>query len=262
MKKLRSALFVLPFLLFAAFASAGTITVSAAISLKDALTGIAREYESQTGDHVEFNFKSSGDLAAQIQNGAPVDLFISAANKQVDDLNTAGMVDIASRKVIVGNQLVLIVPADAKNGPKSFDDLKDSSVTKIAIGEPKTVPAGAYAMQTLMALKLADALKPRLIYGINVRQVLDYVERGEVAAGLVYATDAKEAGDKVKIVAAAAENTHEPIIYPAVIVKASKQKDTAGKFLEFLGTDKVQAEFIAQGFSPASAAVPTTLPSK
>src|SRR5205814_2358830 len=104
-------------------------------------------------------------------------------------------------------------------------------VKQIAIGEPKTVPAGQYAMQTLKSLGLSDQLKGKLILGANVRQVLAYVERGEVSAGIVYLTDAKQSGDKVKVVATAEESTHEPIVYPGVVLKTSTKTDAAKKFL-------------------------------
>src|SRR4051812_43756680 len=182
-------------------ATADSITVAAAISLKDALTDIAQSYKSDTGETVQFTFASSGQLMAQIKNGAPIDAFISAAQSQVDDLAKANAIDDKTRRTIAGNALVLIVPAVAKSPPPaSFKDLADPRHKRIALGEPRTVPAGEYAAQPLAALKLTDTVKPRAVYGSNVRQVLDYVERGEVAAGIVYATDALAAGDKVRVV--------------------------------------------------------------
>ncbi len=124
-----------------------------------------------------------------------------------------------------------------------------SAFKKIAIGEPKSVPAGDYAMQTLTALKLADGVKDRLVLGSNVRQVLTYVEGGDVAAGIVYLTDAMESGNKVRVVATAEEKTHEPIVYPGVVIKASKKKDAALKFLDYLKTDKSQKTLADKGFN-------------
>ena len=168
-----------------------TVRVAAAISLKDALSQIAKDYESQTGAHVEFTFGSSGQLAAQIKSGAPIDLFISAANQQVDDLVKDGLLQNATRRPVIGNRLVLIAPADNPASVKNFESLASTSVTKIALGEPRSVPAGQYAQQVLNALGLLEKLKEKLVYGSNVRQVLAYVERGEVSAGIVYATDGR-----------------------------------------------------------------------
>jgi molybdate transport system substrate-binding protein len=247
-------------LLLSAIVHAQTLAVSVAISMKEALGDAAKSYQDQTGQQVALTFGSSGQLEAQIKTGAPVDLFISAANKQVDDLIKLGLADPATRQVIAGNDLALVVPPDAKGAVTNFDDLKDPSVGKIAIGEPKTVPAGQYAMQTLTAMKLYDAVSGRLVFGSNVRQVLDYVQRGEVAAGIVYSTDAKQAGKKVKVVAVAAPSTHEPIVYPAVVIQNSRSKEAAGKFLAYLQSPAGQAILAARGFTAASSPPPTGAP--
>ena len=177
MRKLLVTLFCLT---LTASLRAGSITVAAAVSLKEAVTEIARTYESQTGEHVEFTFGSSGQLMAQIKSGAPIDAFISAADKQLDELDKAGLIDPASRRVVAGNELVLIVPTGAANPPTRFEDLAGPDVKKLAIGEPKTVPAGQYAQQVLKHLSLEAKLGDRVVFGTNVRQVLAYVERGEV----------------------------------------------------------------------------------
>ena len=244
----RGTLFLILTLSLTTAAHADTITISAAISLKDALTAIAKTFESESADKVEFNFGASGPLAAQIQQGAPVDAFISAANKQVDNLIKSGKADPTTRRVIVLNTLVLIVPTAAKNPPQSFADLTADRVGKIALGQPKTVPAGQYAMETLQNLKLADALSAKIVYGANVRQVLDYVVRNEVDAGMVYATDAKVAGDTVKVVATAPDSSHEPIEYPAVILTTATHQSAAMRFLTFLQSDPAKSIFISQGF--------------
>jgi molybdate transport system substrate-binding protein len=227
-----------------------TITVAAAISLKEALTRVADQYKADTGQRVEFTFGSSGQLASQILNGAPVDLFISAANKQVDDLAKAGVVDDATRIVTAVNSLVLIVPPESKSPPDSIKMLADAKTTRIAIGDPKSVPAGQYAEQALKHAGIADAVKDKLVRGMNVRQVLDYVQRGEVSAGLVYATDAKVAGDKVRVTCTVDANDHEPIVYPAVVVKASSKRAAAQKFLDFVLSEKGQAALKDFGFAP------------
>ena len=234
-------------LLLAGTASAETLRVAAAISLKGALTEIAVSYKAKTGGDVKLVFGSSGQLATQIKSGAEVDVFISAALKQVDDLAREGLVDAKTRRTVASNTLVLVVPADAKDAPGSFEAL-GSTTGKIAIGEPKTVPAGQYAEQVFKALKLTDRLAGRLVLGTNVRQVLTYVERGEVAAGVVYATDALEAGSKVRVVATADAKTHDPIVYPAVVVSATTKAPAAAKFVTYLGGEDASKVLRAKGF--------------
>ncbi len=245
---MRKTMIFLTTLLLATASWAGTINVSAAISLKESLQEIAKQYESDTSEKVDLNFGASGTLAAQIKQGAPVDLFISAANKQVDDLVAAGLADADSRKAIAGNSLVLIVPKDQKNPPTKFEDLTDGRFKHIAIGEPKVVPAGQYAMQTLQKMGLDKALADRLVMGENVRQVLVYVQHGDADAGIVYSTDAAAAGQDVHVVATAPESTHDPITYPAVTLKAG-QHDAAKKFLDYVEGPKGQAILAAHGFT-------------
>jgi molybdate transport system substrate-binding protein len=244
-------------------AFAETITVAAAISLKDALSKVAEQYKAETGDAVEFALGSSGQLANQILNGAPIDLFVSAANKQVDDLVKPGMVDDASRKVIASNSLVLIAPPEDPSPPRSIKALAEAGVTKIAVGDPKSVPAGQYAQQAIKYAGIVEAVKEKLVLGTNVRQVLDYVERGEVSAGIVYATDAKVAGEKVRVTCTIDAGDHEAIVYPAVLVKASSKQAAAARFLAYLLSDKGQAALKEFGFAPPPPPPrPTTQPTR
>ena len=147
----RKIVFLTIVLFATATALADQVTISAAISLKEAMNEIAQLYQIQTHNAADVNFGASGTLAVQIEQGAPVDLFISAGNKEVDALIAAGLVDPTSREVVAGNQLVLIVPADSRNPPKSFDELLDARFRHIAIGEPRIVPAGQYAMERFTA---------------------------------------------------------------------------------------------------------------
>jgi molybdate transport system substrate-binding protein len=238
-------------LLIAATARSESATVSAAISLKDAISEIGATLKQQTGVDVQFQFGASGKLAEQIKQGAPVDLFISAAWKQVKDLAADGSVDEKTARVIARNTLVLIVPANAANPPAGFKELADARFKRIAIGEPRTVPAGDYAMQVLESLKIADVVGKRLVFGANVRQVLDYVERGEVDAGIVYRTDALESGEKVKLIATADAKLHQPIEYPAVVVKSAANRTSAERFVDFLSRPEAAKIFEAHGFSSA-----------
>jgi molybdate transport system substrate-binding protein len=243
---------------FAQAASGATVRVGAAVSLKEAVTEVAKAYESKTGDRVEFAFGSSGQVMSQIKGGAPIDAFISAADRQVDELVAAGLVEANSRRVVAGNTLVLVLPRDSKDPVDSFESLARVPVKRIGIGEPKTVPAGQYAIQAIEKLKLSAPLSGKLVYGSNVRQVLDYVTRGEVTAGIVYATDARQAGDKVKVVADAPEGSHDPIVYPAVVVKRSREPAAARRFLDHLARDVEARRILEQhGFTaPAPPASP------
>ena len=236
-------------------AFADNITVAAAASLREAMTEIAKVYETDTQDQVELTFGSSGQLAAQIKAGAPIDAFISAADAQVKDLIHAQAADGKSSRIIAGNELVLVVPRSNAT-ITSFEDLKN--VKRLATGEPRTVPAGMYAEQTLKKLDLLDTLKDRIVYGTNVRQVLDYVRRSEVDAGIVYATDAKEAGEEVKLVATADKTWHQPIQYPAIVMSKTSKRDAAVRFLDFLRTPKAQQLLKERGFAPAPAGATTS----
>ena len=214
--------------------AAGTseITVSAAISLKNAFEEIGKLYKAR-GDGVKvlFNLGASGDLARQIEGGAPVDIFASAAQKDMDGLDGKGLIMQGTRSNFAANSVVLIVPMRVQNAPASFDGLTAKEVKKIAVGNPKTVPAGRYAEEVLIYYKLLPSVKDKLIFTENVRQVLDYVVRGEVDAGIVYATDAMTRVKEVKIAASAPEESHTPVVYPIAVVRATKNEASARAFM-------------------------------
>jgi molybdate transport system substrate-binding protein len=208
------------------------ITVSAAISLKNAFEEIGRLYEAKNKNaKVIFNFGASGDLMKQIEGGAPVDVFASAAQKDMDDADKKGLISHSSRVNFTANSVVLVVPVSTNVETKSFEDLKSASIKKIAVGNPKTVPAGRYAEDVFSYYKIIDAIKDKFIYTENVRQVLDYVARGEVDAGVVYSTDAIVRAKDVKIAATAPEAGHKPVVYPIAIVKATTNIKAAGEFI-------------------------------
>ncbi|MBD2197519.1 MULTISPECIES: molybdate ABC transporter substrate-binding protein [Calothrix] len=228
-------------------ASAASLTISAAASLKDALQEIKPLYAKQQPQvKLTYNFGSSGALQQQIEQGASVDVFISAANKQMDALTQKGLLVDSTRKDLLKNELVLIVPQQAQN-IKDFLDLANPSVKKIALGEPKSVPAGQYALQVLTALKIADQIKPKVVYAKDVRQALNYVESGNTDAGIVYLSDAKTS-QKVKVVVTAPETSHSPIVYPIAVLKSSKYVDAAENFVQFLSGNAVKDVFEKQGF--------------
>ncbi len=231
-----------------AAAPARSVVVSAAISLKDALDELGRTYEqSHPGTKIVFNYAGSGTLQHQIEQGAPVDIFFSAAETQMDALQSQGLIAADTRRTVVSNELVLIVPAGSGT-VRSFQDLARPDVKIIALGEPGTVPAGMYARQTLEHLGLASVTEKKAVYAKDVRQVLAYVETGNADAGIVYRTDAR-ISSRVRIAATAPAASHQPILYPAAIVKDSANPAVAREFLEFLGGPEARAVFATYGFA-------------
>lgn len=241
----------LVFLLCLTFMNVGRIlatelTVSAAVSLKPALEELAKVYEADKRDKLSFNFGASGALQQQIENGAPVDVFISAASKQMDALAAKSLILNETRKILVGNKLVLVIPKGTSD-IGSFEDLKKSSVKRVAVGDYKTVPAGQYAQETLASLKLTDAVTQKLVQGNSVRQVLTYVELKEVDAGLVYSSDAFDS-TKVAVVATALPKWHTPIVYPIAVLKKSKSPIEAKRFVGWLASNIASDVFKKHGF--------------
>ena len=233
-----------------------SITVSAAISLKDALDELGPIFQVQqhrrnggNGTAVTYNYGGSGTLARQIEQGAPVDVFFSAAEKQMDELAAQGLIDADSRRDLVGNSLVLIAPAQATT-LHSFQDLSNPAIKAIALGETSTVPAGMYARQTLEHLGLFAALEKKVVYAKDVRAVLTYVETGNADAGMVYQTDANTS-KKIRVVAIAPPDSHDPILYPAAVLRDSKNKPAARAFLDFLQGPDARAIFQKYGFTSA-----------
>jgi len=225
------------------------VGVSAAISLKDALSELKKLYEKKDpGVELEFNLGSSGQLQKQIEEGAPVDLFISAGKKQMDELAAKGLIAPGTRADLLGNELVLIVTKEKEKEIKGFADLSRKGVT-FSIGQPETVPAGKYALETLTSLKLWEGLSGRVVYAKDVRQVLAYVDSGNVDAGLVYRSDAVALKGAV-IAAVAPRGSHSPIVYPAAIVKGARNMKAAEKFLAFLKTPEASAVFARFRFVP------------
>ena len=226
------------------------LTVSAAISLTSAMQEIKTLYQRTNPNvNVTYNFGASGALQQQIQQGAPVDVFFSAATKQMDALQQKNLLDPGTRINLLTNRLVLITPRNAK-ALTSFQDLT-GEVSQIAIGEPKSVPAGQYAQELLMKLKIFDSIKSKLVYGNNVRQVLTYVETGNVDAGIVYITDAKES-KSIRVAATAQENLHSPIVYPVAVLRDSKNVTAAREFVQFLSGTQARAIFEKYGFGVAN----------
>jgi molybdate transport system substrate-binding protein len=235
-------------------ASAQEVIFSAAISMKDAVEELGRTFAgSRPGLILRYNVGSSGELQKQIEAAAPVDLFISAAQRQMDELQQKNLILVGSRRNFARNVLTVIKPSQSKLDLSKPADLLDPRVSKIAVGNPKTVPVGQYSEESLRALGLWDRLQPKLVFAENVRQVLDYVARGEVDAGFVYTTDAAIRRDHVVEAFRPAEDTYRPVIYPVAIVAASKHQAVAQGFIDLLVGKEGQSVLVRFGFLPPPA---------
>ena len=224
-----------------------TLLVSAAASLKEVLAEMKPLYQKSHPDvNLTFNFGASGALLQQIEQGAPADIFISAAKRQMDTLDQKEALVPGTRTNLANNKLVLIVPKDSR-GVTSFNSLKQPEIKRISVGEPRSVPAGQYAEQVLQKLNLLDVVKPKLVYANNVRQVLAAVESGNADAGLVYLTDAK-ISTKVKVVVVAADAYHSPIVYPMAVLKSSKNINAAKTFVQYLSSGEAKGILRKYGF--------------
>ena len=228
-------------------AQAADLTVSAAASLSNAFKDLAPLFEAaHPGTHVQFNFAASGPLLQQIAKGAPVDVFASADQETMDQAQAQGLVKTEQRRNIVSNALVLIVPTAAGKLPAGLKDLAQPAYQRVAIGLPASVPVGRYTKGVLEAEGLWAAVEPKVIGAQSVRQALDYVARGEVDVGFVYATDAALMPDKVKV--ALTVSTLKPVLYPAAPVAASPNLALAQQFVSFLSSAQAQAVLARYGF--------------
>ena len=227
--------------------SSTEIVISAASSMQDVLKKLEILYLKQHPQaKITFNFGSSGSLQQQIEQGAPIDVFISAAPQQMDNLSRKGLLLTETRHNLVKNQMVLVVPQDDLV-TNNFADLTKKSIEQVALGEPNSVPAGQYAKEILTNIDLIEDVKAKAVYAKDVRQVLSYVATGNVDAGMVYRTDAVN-NKRVKIVATAPQTIHSPIVYPVAIVRDSNKQQAAKLLLQFLFTPEAQAIFKQYGF--------------
>jgi molybdate transport system substrate-binding protein len=245
---------VLLLLATATVADAQEVTLSVAISMKEAVEELGRGFMAgRPGVTLRYNFGSSGELQKQIETGAPVDLFISAAQRQMDELQSKGLIVAASRRVFARTMLTVIKPVDSTIDIAKPADLLDPRITKIVIGNPRTVPVGQYAEESLRALGLWDRLQRRLVFAENVRQALDYVARGEVDAGFVYTTDAVTRARQVKEAFRPADDTYRPVLYPAAVVTGAKRAAIAQAYLDLLTSREGQTVLARLGFLPPPA---------
>lgn len=222
------------------------LNISAAASLKEAMADLEAAYTSKNPE-VSFviNYGSSGSLQQQIEQGAPCDLFISAGEKQMTALEEEGLLLDGTNKDLVKNSLVLVTSNDSKIS--SIDNLNSDAVSKIALGEPSSVPAGKYADETLTSLAIKDSLNNKLVFAKDVKEVLAWTASGNADAGFVYLSDALSS-DGVKIVETISEKYHSPITYPVAIIKDSDDIDAAKAFEDFLFTDEAQEIFEKYGY--------------
>jgi len=223
--------------------------VAAAASLTDVMTEIGTNYKTFAPDvNVIFTFDASGKLQTQIEEGAPADVFVSAAQKQMKALNEKGLVVADSIKNLLINKVVLIVPASAQTELTSFEDVATDKVSMVAIGDPASVPAGQYAEEAFTSLGIWDNVLAKANLGSDVRAVLSWVETGEVECGVVYATDAASTDD-VTVICEAPAGSHKQITYPAAIITASQQLEAAQAFIDYLSSDAAASSFKNAGFT-------------
>jgi molybdate transport system substrate-binding protein len=223
------------------------------ISAAASLTNVAEELTAlyaETAPNVKltFTFGSSGALQTQIEEGAPADVFFSAALKQMTALEEGGYILDGTKKDLLINEVVLITPKGNPTRVEGFEDAATDKVKTIALGDPASVPVGQYSEEVLTHLGILDKITPKANYGTDVVQVLTWVESGEVDCGIVYATDAA-ASDKIDVICAAPEGSHKTVTYPVAVVKSSKNSEEAKKFVDFLSSDQARATFESYGFT-------------
>jgi molybdate transport system substrate-binding protein len=215
-----------------------TLTVSVAASLQNAMADAVRAYPAA---HVDVNYGGSGALAQQIVSGAPVDVFLSAAPKPMDDLAARGLLLPGTRRDLLRNDIVLI------GAVHSWQDLASPSVKRIALGDPASVPAGDYGRQVLQHLGLWDAVRDKLVLAKDVTQVLSYVQTGNADAGVVYASEAPSA-NRIP----APPGSHAPVVYPIAVIQSTRAPDAARAFAAYLAGPGAAAIFKAHGFTPVT----------
>ncbi|SMC89390.1 molybdate ABC transporter substrate-binding protein [Sporomusa malonica] len=227
------------------------LNVSAALGLKEALLDIQKDYEGKNPNiKIIYNLAASGILATQIEQGAPADLFIAAANKQLNDLQAKGLLMSNTRRPLVGNELVLITAKNAQLSLKSFQDIE--KVKSFGLGAPETVPAGQYGMEVLKKIGIWDVVKDRAVLAKDVRTILTHVETGNVDGGIVFSTVAATS-DKVVVVARAPAGSNEPIVFPAAVLSNAKKPQAADEFLTYLAGPEGMKVFVKYGFKAIGA---------
>ena len=226
------------------------ITIAAASSLKEVMTGIDQLWSATNPETTtNYTFASSGTLQRQIEQGAPVDIFISADRQKIDDLISKNLIKPDSNFRLLQNQIVLVSSKNNTLKLTNFNDLpKHKEIRAIALGKPQLVPAGKYAEQVLAHFNLSTALQSKLVFAKDVRQVLNYVVTGNADLGFVYLTDALAHSNDVKVALFAPTESYEPIYYAIAITQDSSNPKLAKEFSDFLQTPQVQKVFTEKGF--------------
>ena len=228
----------------------GEVRVLAAASLTDALNEMIELYnKTQPNVKVNPSYGSSGALQTQIEEGAPADIFLSAAEKQMNALEEKGLIDKETRVPLLQNEVVLITPKNGEAKIKGFEDIANDTVKKIAIADPASVPVGQYSEEIFTKLGNWDAVKAKMVMSQDVRNSLDWVANGEVDCGTVYKTDAFTEKDKVEIIASAPEGSHKPVEYPMAMVGEAATKAEAKDFYDFILSDDAKQIFEEYGFN-------------
>ena len=227
----------------------GTLTLAAAASLEKVFTEeLIPMFNAQyTAVVIEGSYDSSGKLQTQIEEGAPVDVFFSAATKQMTALSEEGMIADDTMVELLENKIVMIVPAGNEDRFSGFEEIVNADM--IAIGDPESVPAGQYAKEALTNLGLWDRAEGRLSLGTNVTEVLNWVAASSAEAGIVYATDAASIPDQVSVIAEAPEGSCQKVIYPVAMLSGSQNPEASQAFLDFLQTEEAAKVFEAAGFT-------------
>ena len=227
-----------------------TLNISAAASLQEAMAELETKFkEIEPNVKLEVNLGASGALQQQIEEGAPCDVFISAGEKQMTALSDKDLLLADTNKTLLTNDLVLVAAKGTK--VKGLDELSTDDISKIAIGDPESVPAGKYAKEVLDNTKLYDKVEDKLVLAKDVKEVLSWVQQGNAQAGFVYLSDAQGA-DGVQVVYTTEADTHSPINYPIAVLKASEKQDKAKAFEDFLLSDDGQVILEKYGFKKAN----------
>ena len=237
----------------ACIARSEDLTLSVAVSMKEAVEELGREFQrGHPGVVLRYNFGSSGELQKQIEASAPVDVFISAAENQMDELERKRLILPETRRTFARNALAVVVPADSRLTLVALADLRSPQAQRIVIGNPRTVPAGQYAEESLRTLGLWDSLRAKLVFAENARQTLEYVARGEVDAGFVYVTDVMSRAGRIKEAFRPPQTSYRPVVYPAAVVAGSHHVKLGEAFIELLTGREGQASLARLGFQPLS----------
>ncbi|HEY3066327.1 MAG TPA: molybdate ABC transporter substrate-binding protein [Methylomirabilota bacterium] len=232
-------------------AFAQELTISVAISMKDAIEEVGRRFVAeQRGATLRYNFGSSGELQKQVEAGAPVDVVVFAGARQMDELEARGLLLSGSRRAFARTVLTVIKPADSTLDLAKPADFLDPRVKRIVVGNPRTVPAGQYAEESLRALGLWERVRDKLVYAENVRQALEYVARGEADAGCVYVPDARARADRVREAFRLPEDTYRPVVYPAAVVRDTRRPALARAFVDRLAGADTRTVLQRFGFDP------------